>query len=512
MNSSSKTHDSSKDFPSFVPPLLVKELRQGLRTNGFVFFLILFPLLMAVPFLIYVLAGAGIVEKSMINVFFWGCVILFFLILNPLRTLSAVSQEKVTRSNELMVMTSLSSSGIVWGKWISYTLQTLLLALVIMPFLLLRYFLGGVELVPELVAMAGILVLTVVLTALGIWVSGMPVFYRILYSITVFLLVVAVPSLVLGNGWEIFRGIGEESMLLCLSFAVLAGMLLFLCRGILVLASQWFASPAENTACEFRRKILWMTVAVLAGNLVFWAVDRELVKVSTILVVLNCFYFFCLTMAFWVEMVLPGDLLSAHVRKIKEEGRFWRMSKALWLPGWQSAGLFYLLMMLLFCGVFVFLLSTESMLEKVETLVRGIFLIWADVTLVTIVLQALWKKWNVHSLILFPLLLLFFLLVTALAKASLGGDVDLDILISIIPAGNLLTLDTNTDGVRICNWIFILLVLLGFQVAAHPYWKKYGEFSRKTGRSSVEEKKLPDDELVTGTKIKNSSDNVAEQE
>lgn len=467
---------------------------------------------MSVPFLIYVLAGSAIVEKSMINVFFWSCVILFFLILNPLRTLSAVSQEKVTRSNELMVMTSLSSSGIVWGKWISYTLQTLLLALVIMPFLLLRYFLGGVELVPELVVMVGVFVLAVVLTALGIWVSGMPVFYRILYSITVFLLLVAVPSMVMGSGWSGFRRMGEEPMSLCLSFAVFGGMLLFLCRGVLVLASRWFASPSENTAYEFRRKILWMTVVALVGNWGLCALDSELEKVSTILVVLNCFYFFCLAMAFWVEMVLPGDLLLAHVRKIKEEGRFWRMSKALWLPGWQSAGLFYLLMMLLFCGVFVFLLNRESMLEKGETLVRGVFLIWADVTLVTVVLQALWKKWNVHSLILFPLLLGFLLLMTALTKATLGGDMDLDILISIIPAGNLLTLDSIDTGVRVCGWIFVVLVFIGFWGAAHSYWKKYGEFNKGAGRSGVKERNLPGGELEVEANVKNNRDSIADRE
>lgn len=165
------------DFPDGVSPMLVKELRQGLRTYTFV---ILFLVLQGLLALVLMTAGAatsssssdgaGNVVSQIVFCFFS----LSLLVIQPLRGISAISIEIKQNTIDLMVLTRLSAWRIVWGKWFSIVSQSALILLAILPYLILRYFFGGMQLFAELFLMIYIFFISCSLTALTVGLSAVP--------------------------------------------------------------------------------------------------------------------------------------------------------------------------------------------------------------------------------------------------------------------------------------------------------------------------------------------------
>ncbi|MGC4017173.1 MAG: hypothetical protein QM755_22075 [Luteolibacter sp.] len=160
------------DFPDQFPAMLVKELRQGLRAKTFV---IVFLILQGLLGLILLVASAGATSahagekvSEIVFVFFS----LTVLVVQPLRGIGALTGEIRGQTIDLMVLTRLSATRIVLGKWVAIVSQSALIAATIFPYLILRYYFGGMALFPELALVLMVLFVSAAFTAITVGMSA----------------------------------------------------------------------------------------------------------------------------------------------------------------------------------------------------------------------------------------------------------------------------------------------------------------------------------------------------
>ena len=159
------------DFSDRLSPMLVKELRQGLRTKVFTSAFILLQVLLLFSTSIASLApGAG----PALDGFFWFFLSLALSFIQPLRGINALNEETRLNTLELILLTKLDALRIVTGKWASIVGQSALLAVAVLPYVVLRYFLGGVDIVHDLAYLLILLFLSAILTALTVGFSAFP--------------------------------------------------------------------------------------------------------------------------------------------------------------------------------------------------------------------------------------------------------------------------------------------------------------------------------------------------
>lgn len=126
--------------------MLVKELRQGMRSAGFVW-----------TFLAVQMALAGLAAFSLLNEdteqgyrFFWWAVCLVLCGALPLRGFSALHDELRLQTIDTLVLTRQSAWRIALGKWMSLIGQGLIFCSTVMPYAVVWYFTGGINPVHEL--------------------------------------------------------------------------------------------------------------------------------------------------------------------------------------------------------------------------------------------------------------------------------------------------------------------------------------------------------------------------
>lgn len=163
--------ERGKDFSDRLSPIIVKELRQGLRTRTFVALFIGIQALMMIVVLVSLLsAGAGN-NSSGGTGFFWALIGIPVLLVMPLRGLGVVSNEIKANTLELVLLTRLSARRIILGKWLAIVAQTAIFVCAVLPYVVLRYFLGGINLADELIILALMMVASTVFTAMAVGVS-----------------------------------------------------------------------------------------------------------------------------------------------------------------------------------------------------------------------------------------------------------------------------------------------------------------------------------------------------
>jgi hypothetical protein len=166
--------------------MLVKELRQGMRTRVFIAVFLSLQIFLG---LILLSAGAtassdhaGTTISNIIFIFFAIAV----LIIQPMRGIGSLSSEIKSNTIDMMVLTRLSAWKIVTGKWSAVVSQSALILVTIVPYLILRYFFGGMNLQGEIVLLALIFITSAALTSVtvGISASGSVILRSILPMLT----------------------------------------------------------------------------------------------------------------------------------------------------------------------------------------------------------------------------------------------------------------------------------------------------------------------------------------
>lgn len=135
------------DYPDRMNPFLVKELRAGLRTPGYL--AVFLSLLLALT--VFTLAtadspGAADYSASVVKVVLSLAVALIM----PLTAYDALFSERRGRRLEPLVLSPVTARQVVRGKWCVIALQSSLLVAVTSPFMVLQYFSGGVNIVENL--------------------------------------------------------------------------------------------------------------------------------------------------------------------------------------------------------------------------------------------------------------------------------------------------------------------------------------------------------------------------
>ena len=142
-----------RDFPDWLGPMIVKELRQGLKARAFVLSFVglqaVFVLVLIYQALLYS-KHPDKFDASDLNGIFWTLVGIQLMILTPLRAFTALSGEKRANTLELLFMTGLTPWRITFGKWLSLFFQAVLFLLAVLPYGILRYFFGGINLADDL--------------------------------------------------------------------------------------------------------------------------------------------------------------------------------------------------------------------------------------------------------------------------------------------------------------------------------------------------------------------------
>lgn len=164
------------DFPDRLSPMVVKELRQGLRTRLFGgVMLVLHVLLVLITLITGAAANPGDVSGLMD-----GLVYLVMMVIFPLTGFSALAGEFKANTMDMLFLSRLSIGRIVFGKWASVVLQSGLVAVSILPYEVARYLYGGSELVQEVMGLfylwLGSAVVTAAMVALStqkqFWLRG----------------------------------------------------------------------------------------------------------------------------------------------------------------------------------------------------------------------------------------------------------------------------------------------------------------------------------------------------
>lgn len=164
------------DFADWTSPVLVKELRQGLRSRIFMSAFFVTQLLMIASVLMNLAISSAMDSRAgdargLMDGLFWFLISLPLALGMPMRGFTAIHSEIKDRTIELVLLSHLSSWRIALGKWAAIVIQTLLLVCSILPYVLLRYYLGGVNILSDLQSLGLLFVFSCVLTAVTVAMS-----------------------------------------------------------------------------------------------------------------------------------------------------------------------------------------------------------------------------------------------------------------------------------------------------------------------------------------------------
>ena len=337
--------DRLDDFPDRLSPMLVKELRQGLRTHTFV---ILFLVLQGLLALVLLTAGAaassaasqsaGNIVSQIVFCFY----ALALLVVQPMRGVSSIHHEIKQNTIDLMVLTRLSAWRIIFGKWSSIVSQSVLIFLAVIPYLILRYFFGGMQLFAELFLMVYILIVSGVFTAITIGLSAVSnIIIRGLVPIGGALVVMVLIFSALTPGLTYLIGYLSSSSDWFLGALGLLTLAIYTGYFFLELAAGMIAPAAENRTT--RKRIIGLLVLTAT----FWSLQhRDAVGA----LVASSFVLFLLSLDLFTERArFPAVVCRPFLRF----GALGRLFGRFFYPGWPTGTLFFTLLGALLAGFLV---------------------------------------------------------------------------------------------------------------------------------------------------------------
>ena len=154
-------------YPDHFNPILVKELRQGLRSRGYTGILLLSQGVAALFNFACMIAGKNLSAGDSAGVLAVGLFLIFVVAL-PLTSINAIGGELARDTFPLVRLSHLDGWRVLYGKWVARSAETLLLAISLLPHFILRFFLGGTEIGGELSYFGVCILASVVFSAVAI--------------------------------------------------------------------------------------------------------------------------------------------------------------------------------------------------------------------------------------------------------------------------------------------------------------------------------------------------------
>lgn len=160
----------------------VKELRQSLRRSSFVYPFVCIHLfaVVAIFFEFELEISSGGTKAAVfywnpdyIGPFWWVTMIICGLLM-PLAGLFLMPQEIEEGNHEMLLLTNLNRWQIVFGKFLTLWLLSLLTLTSLLPYIIIRYFIGGIEWFNEIANTGTVISAAAMMSALAIAASGFP--------------------------------------------------------------------------------------------------------------------------------------------------------------------------------------------------------------------------------------------------------------------------------------------------------------------------------------------------
>lgn len=321
--------DTKPDFPDWLSPMLVKELRQGIRSKAFMAVFFLTQLLMILSVVLNLVATSSSRSEEMpifLNSLFWILISVPVLLIMPVRGFSTLHAEMKTRTLELVFLTRLSARRIAFGKWLALMAQMILLLCAVLPYVMLRYFLGGIDLLEDVQVTVFLLVAGSVLTALTVAMSPFESRIVRIFAIIGFVLLIAFAPSFLGLwlGKAFATGSGALNTLrvyLC----ILAFVPAFIALCIEIAASR-IAPAAENHSTA--KRLIGLYFLLVPIPLGFTGMDmRALFLLATVFIA-----------AVVIDALAEPMSTSLSVyRAFLKKGNLGTALSCIFSPGWASA-------------------------------------------------------------------------------------------------------------------------------------------------------------------------------
>ncbi|MEI8367992.1 MAG: hypothetical protein WCJ31_06130 [Planctomycetia bacterium] len=320
------------DFPAWISPMLVKELRQGVQSGAFAWTFILLQVAMFVLMTFWVVNrsdgfGSRLEVNQLFHGFFWSLFGFAAAVILPVRAAGSMTAERVGNTLDLLRLTHLSSTQIVVGKWLAVMAQVLLIATAVLPYLVLQYFFGGLDIVADLFSFVVVLLVAAVMTAVSLAAAGQSPLTRGLLTAFFFF---AVPNF-LGLFGSVLGTAALSPWSAIPAILVVAALLTAV---MLVYSAAAIAPPAENHACRVRILALVATGLAMAAGAWFGPISAAFVIAVTVLLVAG--------IAIAELTSDPVELASIHA-PFARLGLFGRLAAMVLTPGWATAICFTLL-------------------------------------------------------------------------------------------------------------------------------------------------------------------------
>lgn len=330
--------DRLADFSDRLSPMLVKELRQGLRAKTFVIVFLLLQGLLGLVLLTSI-AAAGSPQNAGDDI--TNIIFLFFglavLIVQPIRGIGALHREVQGQTIELMVLTRLSAWKIVLGKWVSIVSQSALIFAAIIPYLILRYWFGEMNLFGELSLLCIVFILSAAITAVIVGISCVPsVILRGLVPLLAAAFgIVGIFALCVEEGLQELVSIAamqsQESF-----WGVSLGLLSVVYLGwtALGVGASMIAPAAENHSTVRRLLTLGLMLLLLVVSPLTTAPTEAWIAMLGVILVPSLV----------IELTEPFGLLPPICRPFVMRGGLGRIAGRFLYPGWPSGVLFSFLL------------------------------------------------------------------------------------------------------------------------------------------------------------------------
>ena len=326
-----------RDFGDWLSPMLVKEIRQGFRSRVFISaFLIIQGLMIFCVVLGLSFSVGDFTDQS--SFFFWLIICIPIILIMPCHGFAVLGSEIKDNTMELLFLTRLSAWRIVVGKWTAIMAQTILIVCSVLPYTVLRYFMGGINLLDDLQILGWLLYASAMLTGLTIAISP---FYRsilakmLLPVVTVIVIVVILSSL--GPMLEM-----SGAVFLTHSFLIAAGLGPLFLLLMFEIAVARIAPPAENHS--FRKRLLGFLILAAIALLDHVTTGNTIILrfIGTLLLLPVCVTALC-------EEIKP--IPSIYLPFVKR-GPLGRLAGLIFYPGWPSGLLFTLVAIATYLAIF----------------------------------------------------------------------------------------------------------------------------------------------------------------
>ena len=333
-------------------PMLVRDLRQGLRSSRFTMVFLL--LQGALAFFVVMgfissstTGSGGDVGQMLVGTLSIG--LIFFYVLGlPMAATFALSSEFLDNRIDLLKLTQMSARSLVWGKWFSLVAQGLMVFTSILPYLILLYFFGGVDVLSMLMALVCLLAFSALLVGLCVALScfNSAVFRILLILLLLILSMIMLSSFDLGGGRMGYGPVGAVLNSVAYDPGIAAWLYLFVGIPFLWLVLEYGAyrlAPASENHDTPQRLILLGLIALAGLSTVFtlW-LPYTFMDAFT-----DRLYFFTSFLAIWVLMFAAATSPSPYpdtYRPFVRLGAFGQfLGRAFLYPGWPSSAPFIML-------------------------------------------------------------------------------------------------------------------------------------------------------------------------